>query len=84
MGSNNPIKLSFLFELILVIVDSLSFILVPLPGTKIIVFGAFTNDVIILGGGGLENMTQDVGGGGVGLKMTLLFQYDFGKNCKQF
>ena len=32
--------------------------------------GAFTNDVIILGGGGLEKMTKDDGGGGVGLKMT--------------
>ena len=31
--------------------------------------GAFTNYVIILGGGGLENMTQDDGGGGVGLKI---------------
>ena len=29
--------------------------------------GAFTNDLIILGGGGLENMTQDEGG--VGLKI---------------
>ena len=31
--------------------------------------GAFTNDVIILGGGSLVTMTQDDGGGGVGLKM---------------
>ena len=29
-----------------------------------------TNDVIILGGRGLEKMTQDDGGGGVGLKIT--------------
>ena len=35
--------------------------------------GAFTNDVIILGGGVLEKMTKDDGGGGVGLKMTSLF-----------
>ena len=39
--------------------------------------GAFTNDVIILGGGGLENMTKGDGGGGVGLKMTSLFYYNF-------
>ena len=31
---------------------------------------AFTNDVIILGGGALEKMTE---GGGVGLKMTSHF-----------
>ena len=36
--------------------------------------GAFTNDVIILGGGGgLEKMTKDDGGeGGVGLKIETI------------
>ena len=38
--------------------------------------GAFTNDVIILGRG----FGKDDGGrGGVGLRMTSLFKYDFGE-----
>ena len=48
--------------------------------TKYITKGAFTNDVIILGGTGrgLEKMMEDEGGGrgeegGVGLKMKSLF-----------
>ena len=47
--------------------------------------GVFTNDVIILGGGGLEKMTLDEGGGrgDVGLKMTSLFYMVSKKNVKQ-
>ena len=41
--------------------------------------GAFTNDVIILEGEGLENMTQDGG-----LKMTSLFYIISEENFKQF
>ena len=44
--------------------------------------GALTNDVIIVGGGGLEKMTR--GEGGVGLKMTSLFNMISGENFKQF
>ena len=44
-------------------------------------YGAFTNYVIILGGGGLENM---MGEGDVGLKMTSLFNMISGENLKQF
>ena len=37
--------------------------------------GAFTNDVMILGGGGLEGMAQD--DGGCWAKDDVTFSYDF-------
>ena len=48
--------------------------------------GAFTIDVIILGGRGFgkDDVRRQEGGGGVGLKMTQLFYMISGKNFKQF
>ena len=46
--------------------------------------GAFANDVITLGGRGLEKMTQYDREGAVKLKMTSLFYMISGKHFKQF
>ena len=45
--------------------------------------GALTNDFIVLGGGGLEQMTQDNGGGGIRAKDYVTFYMISGKNFKQ-
>ena len=63
-----------------------NFAIRPLP-TIILALGkgAFTNDVIISGGGCLENMTQDDGGRGCRAKDAVTFFNMFsGENFKQF